>query len=170
MLTAKLDAREAIARFDSARGIPVSVREALRPALIGLTQRLGAKVEKNLNTGLKSRTSLIVRKELVEDANGVVGRVTTVSSRNPLLPLWLEEGTRAHAIEARNAKALYFFWEKLGVNVAFKRVMHPGFAGIHYTVNAFSEMEDEIKSTINRAVADGLGERRAGQLWLGPRL
>lgn len=155
-----MDASSAIATFDKNRGIPVNVRNILRVALIGLTKRVGDRVEANLESGLKSRTSLTVRKELVEDDKGITGRVTMVSSSNPMLPTWLEEGTRAHAIEARNAKALAFYWDKLGKNVMFKRVMHPGFAGIHYTQNAFADMESEIKSTIRKAIADGLGTRR----------
>lgn len=158
--TVKMDASSAIATFDRRRGIPVNVRNAMRVALVDLTKRVGAKVEANLDAGLRSRTSLTVRKELIENDQGVTGRVTTVSSANPMLPTWLEEGTRAHAIEARNAKALSFFWERLGKQVMFRKVMHPGFAGIHYTQNAFSDMESEIKSTIRKAMSDGLGTRR----------
>ncbi len=142
-------------------GIPVTVRNFLRPAIVGLTKRLGAQVDANLNVGLKSRRRLRVRTEMVENPQALYGRVSVVATESPLmLPVWLESGTKAHAIEARNAKALYFFWEKMGKNVAFKRVMHPGFAGIHYMHNAFDAMSGEIKSTIRKAVSDGLGTRK----------
>lgn len=39
---------------------------------------------------------------------------------------WAENGTRAHPIVARNAKALVFYWPKVGRVVAFKHVNHPG--------------------------------------------
>ena len=156
----KVDASGAIATFDPNRGISVNIRNRLRPTIIDLTRRLGARVDSNLSAGLKTRRSLYVKKEMVEDAKGVIGRVTTLSTKNPMLPIWLEEGTKPHPIVARNARALYFFWDKVGANVFFKRVMHPGFAGIHYTQNAFSDMQSEIKSAIRKAVSDGLGTRR----------
>jgi hypothetical protein len=142
-------------------GIPVTVRNFLRPAIVDLTKRVGAQVDANLNAGLKSRRRLRVRTEMVENARELIGRVSVVATASPMmLPVWLESGTKAHAIEARNAKALYFFWDKVGANVAFRRVMHPGFAGIHYMQNAFEAMRSEIKSTIRRAVSDGLGTRK----------
>lgn len=39
---------------------------------------------------------------------------------------WVSKGTNAHPIVARNAKYLYFFWEKVGEWVAFTAVKHPG--------------------------------------------
>ena len=38
----------------------------------------------------------------------------------------LEYGTAAHPIEAKSAPVLSFFWEKLGINVKFRSVRHPG--------------------------------------------
>ncbi len=159
MITVKVDNQNAIARFGP-QGIPVAVRNNLRRVIPDLTRRLGAKVDENLDTGLKSRRRLVVQKQMVENPQGVYGRVTTISTSAPfMLPLWLEDGTKAHEIVAKNAPALAFFWPRVGQNVFFKRVMHPGFAGIHYTANAFAEMESEIKHGINRAVRDGLGAR-----------
>lgn len=163
MITAKIDASGAIAHFRNF--IPVSVRNNLRKVIPGLTKRLGDAVESNLNTGLKSRTSLTVRKEMVEDASGVTGRVTTESSKNPLLPLWLESGTKPHVIAARNAPVLSFYWEKIGRQAFFPKVNHPGFPGIQYTARAFSDMQNEIVRDINSAVEDGLGARRGSLSW-----
>lgn len=142
-------------------GIPVTVRNFLRPAIVGLTKRVGAQVDANLNAGLKSRRRLRVRTEMVENARELIGRVSVVATAPPLmLPVWLESGTKAHKIEAKNAKALYFFWNRVGRNVFFKSVNHPGFVGIQYMQGAFEAMKGDIKSTIRKAVSDGLGTRK----------
>src|SRR6266446_1185222 len=160
MITVKVDAAGALARFGKS-GIPEDVRRNLRGLIPDLTRRLASRVDANLSAGLKTRRRLQVRSAMVENSKGITGRVTISSTSEPMmLPFWLEHGTKVHAIEARNAKALYFFWEKMGKNVAFKRVMHPGFAGIHYMHNAFEAMSGEIKSTIRKAVSDGLGTRK----------
>lgn len=39
---------------------------------------------------------------------------------------FVHEGTRPHIIRARNAKALHFYWPKVGREVFFKSVSHPG--------------------------------------------
>jgi hypothetical protein len=39
---------------------------------------------------------------------------------------FLQEGTRPHIIRARRAAALHFYWEKMGREVWFKHVSHPG--------------------------------------------
>lgn len=152
----KVDATRALAWFGPA-GIPEGVRRNLRAIVPDLTKRLGAAVEANLNSGLKSRTRLVVKKEMVENPTALYGRVSTIANQPPqLLPLWLEEGTKPHVIAARNASALFFFWEKIGMNVAFKSVNHPGFGGIFYMRNAFVSMETEIADKLSQAVRDGI--------------
>lgn len=37
-----------------------------------------------------------------------------------------ELGAKPHPITAKNAPALFFFWPKVGANVMFKSVNHPG--------------------------------------------
>ena len=39
---------------------------------------------------------------------------------------YVHEGTQRHFIDARRARYMRFYWEKIGENVAFKRVDHPG--------------------------------------------
>lgn len=152
MITVQVDNSAALARFGKA-GIPDDVRRNLRALIPDLTRRLASRVDANLSAGLKTRRRLQVRSAMVENSKGITGRVTVSSTSEPMmLPFWLEHGTKAHAIEAKNAKALYFFWERMGKNVAFRRVMHPGFAGIHYAQNAFNSMESEIISAIQNSV------------------
>jgi hypothetical protein len=40
--------------------------------------------------------------------------------------LFMDQGTQAHKIKAKNAPALVFYWPKVGRVVAFKSVNHPG--------------------------------------------
>ena len=39
---------------------------------------------------------------------------------------WIIGGTKPHIIRARRAKALHFYWARVGRWVSFKRVRHPG--------------------------------------------
>ncbi len=152
MITVQVDASGAMATFGPG-GIPEQVRRNLRSLIPDLTRRLAARADANLTAGLKTRRRLQVKSAMVENSKGIFGRVSVVSTSEPtMLPYWLEHGTKAHAIEARNAKALYFFWERMGKNVASKRVMHPGFAGIHYLENAFKSMEGEITYAMQQSV------------------
>lgn len=151
MIEIKVDARHALAQFGP-NGIPDGVRKNLRAVIPDLTRRLGAKVEQKLDTELKSRRRLEVKKEMVENPRTIVGRVRTVTNAEPkLLPQWLETGTRAHYIVARNASALSFFWPRVNAHVMFKQVWHPGFAGINYMQRSFQEMEGEIFASIVEA-------------------
>lgn len=155
MITVQVDASRALARFSPA-GIPESVRRNLRAIIPDITKRLGAAVDANLDARLKTRRRLTVRKEMVENPTALYGRVTTVANPGPaLLPLWLEEGTRPHEIAAKNASALFFFWEKMGRNVVFRRVMHPGTPAFHYSTDAFKAMEAEIVASLSQAVRMG---------------
>lgn len=40
--------------------------------------------------------------------------------------VFIEYGTRAHDIEPKKAQALMFFWPKIGMDMAAKKVRHPG--------------------------------------------
>jgi hypothetical protein len=155
MITITVNSAGALAKFSPA-GIPESVRRALRQVLPPLTIRLAAKVDEKLDA-LKSRTTLRTKPELVENPTALYGRVT-VSAMAPspsMLPAWLDAGTRPHEIAARNAGALFFYWEKLGTNAMFRKVNHPGFAGIFFKDAALADMQTEIVDTIGQAVREG---------------
>jgi hypothetical protein len=156
MIEIKVNSSGALAKFSPA-GIPEAVRRALRRVLPQLTIKLGAKVDDLLGSGLKSRTTLRTTPQLIENPTALYGRVTisAVAPSPSMLPAWLDTGTRPHVIAARNANALYFFWEKLGKNVSFRQVNHPGFAGIQYRDAAIASMSGEIVDTISQAVREG---------------
>lgn len=159
--TVTIDAKQVLARFSPA-GIPQGVRQELRAVLPDLTRRLGLNVEERLNTQLRSRRRLKVDKLLREDARGITGQVRTVwtgDKSKSFIPQILETGAKAHPIFPRNAKALSFFWERIGQRVVLASVWHPGFPGINYMTEAFREMEGEILGSITEAVRRGL--RRA---------
>lgn len=48
----------------------------------------------------------------------------------------VHEGSRPHKIVARRAPMLRFFWEKIGKNVAFRSVNHPGVKARPFLRNA----------------------------------
>jgi hypothetical protein len=156
--TITVDATKALARFSRA-GIPEDVRNNLRRILPDLTKRLSASVEDKLDTELRSRRRLEVRKLMREDPTKIIGQVQTVATAEPrMLPRWLDTGTRPHLITARNASALFFFWEKMGRWVSFHSVWHPGFPGLNYMQRSFQEMEDEIFRSIEEAARSGARE------------
>lgn len=152
-----IDAREALARFSRA-GIPEGVRNQLRQTLPDVTRKLGALVDSKLSSQLKSRTNLQVKKELVENPQKIVGRVRVIwtgDSSKAMVPFWLDQGTRPHEIKAVNAKALYFYWEKIGAYFIGKKVMHPGFKGLDFMNQSLLEMEPEIVDVIRDAAVRG---------------
>jgi hypothetical protein len=154
MITVTVDARQALAKL-SPGGLTASVRNNLRRVVPDLTKRLGSAAEYRLDTGLKSRRSITVTKTMTENTRGLYGTVSAVTNTDRVpkfLPEILETGAEPHAIVARNAPALYFFWEKMGRFVSFKRVWHPGFEGIGYMEDAFASMEEEIRTSIESAV------------------
>lgn len=60
----------------------------------------------------------------------------TAGGRQAPYAIPVHEGSRPHIIRARRAPMLRFFWEKVGRNVAFKSVNHPGVAPRPFLRNA----------------------------------
>jgi hypothetical protein len=151
-VTIKVDATSALAKLSPSTGIPEQVRKNLRALLPDLTRRVGAQVESNLDSRLKSRRTLEVKKELVESPNYIYGRVRLVA--NPpspsFLPDILESGARAHLIQGN--PILSFFWDKVGKQVFFPQVNHPGFSGTQSMKDAFDSMQSVIRSNLEDSV------------------
>lgn len=153
--TITVDDRAALARLSR---LTEDVRGALRTALPAIGLDLQAKVRAKLVPGVlfKSSTNLRVDAKLVENSRQISTQVTTVWTGDPdrsMVPAVLESGARPHVIEAKRAKALYFFWERLGMNVAFKRVNHPGFPGRSYMESTFDENRDAYTEQLRVALA-----------------
>lgn len=156
--TITVESKAVLARF-SASGIPESVRTNLRQMIPGLVRKVGKEVDSRIAAGLKSRASLKTEIHMLESPKRIAGRVRVVyqggDKTKSMLPRWLESGTKAHPIVARNASALYFYWEKIGAYFIGPKVMHPGFPGIQYMEGAIETMRPEIMSVVEEAARRG---------------
>ena len=92
---------------------------------------------------------------MTESVNAVTGRVFPDAGIFPsVAAASLEYGSAPHEITASGGKALSFFWAKLGRNVAFRKVMHPGFPGASFLRSSLAEMRGQISTTLENAAAD----------------
>lgn len=155
--TITVDARQALAKFSKA-GIPEAVRSNLRRALPDLMKNVGGEIERMMDSQLKTRRSIVVVKQMIENPWKITGRVTITSSKR-LLPLWLEEGTRPHEIVPRVARVLAFYSQSAGRMIFTKRVMHPGTRPYRFAQTVMESMEPEIVDVIDRAAK--IGARQA---------
>lgn len=71
----------------------------------------------------------------------------TTSAAEPLAT-WIRKGTRPHLIVGR--PFLSFFWEKLGRQVVFRRVNHPGTKPNDFVQRAYDEWLPGAKVTFRR--------------------
>lgn len=157
----KLSVEVAGSAFDKYPRLPETARAKLRSTIPFLTKQLADRVRSKLAPGALFKTTdhilPAVKSEMVEDSKSIRGRVYIDSNLFPnIVAHTLESGSRAHDIEAVNAPALVFFWEKLGMVVAFKKVHHPGFAGRSYMQSSLDELRDELIGEVRDAVIDGL--------------
>lgn len=137
---------KAYRKFDK---LPEDIRSALRAEIPSLTKDLATRVRAKLIPGalFKTTTRLLpaVGVKMVENTKEIYGTVYIDQGKFPnVVAHTLESGSRPHDIVVKNAKALYFFWAKLGRHVAFLRVHHPGFEGRSYMQSSLDEMMPEI--------------------------
>lgn len=140
--------------------LPEDIRSNLRRVLPDLGRRLGAAVEANMASRLQSHNRLKVTKLMIENPQTIYVKVTlmwTGEATKQLVPLFLEEGTRPHRIEARNASVLAFFWPKIDAMFYGRYVNHPGNKPYRIFEDAYNVMLPQITAEISRAV------RSAGQ-------
>jgi hypothetical protein len=137
--------------------LPEDIRAALRAEIPSLTKDLAARVRAKLQPGVlfKTTTHILpaVRAKMVENTREIFGTVYIDGNRFPnIVAHTLESGSVPHEIVAKHAKVLYFFWAKLGVHVAFKRVHHPGFGGRSYMQSSLDDMWAEIRQRETDAI------------------
>jgi hypothetical protein len=135
-------------------GMPEQVRNNLRRTLPNLAKRLGAAVETNMGV-LQSHNRLKVTKQLVENPQTIYARVALVwtgEQSKALVPTYLEEGTRPHVIEARNARVLAFYWPKIGGWFFGPKVNHPGNKAYRIFGDAYDAQKGDIRLQIELAV------------------
>lgn len=154
-----IDARVANARFS---GMPEQVRANLRRVLPQLAKELGSAVERNVANNLKSHVNLKVTKQLVENPKTIYARVSldwTGPAAKKLVPFWLEEGTKPHVIQARNAKVLAFYWDKIGGMFFGPKVNHPGTRAYKLFQTAYDAQKANIRLQIELAVKEAMGKK-----------
>jgi hypothetical protein len=159
-----VDASHAIAKFDA---IPESVRNRLRVTIPGLTKTLQSGVQAKLAPGVLFKTTpkWVIRAVMVENSKEIVGRVFVdpASPDGSAIYAAIHEfggKTGPHTITAVNAAALYFFWAKLGKNVMFKTVHHPGsvMQERSYMRSTFDEQRADIVEELTEAVKEASAE------------
>lgn len=69
----------------------------------------------------------------------------------------VEHGTEPHTIRAINAPKLRFFWEKIGQDVEFDAVHHPGTKARPFFKAAGSLGETFLSNRLSRAVRSSVG-------------
>lgn len=136
-------------------------RARMRSEIPFLTKKLADRVRQKLAPGalFKTTTRILpaVKSEMVENTKEIYGRVYIDKSMFPnVVAHTLESGSRAHEIAAKNASALFFFWPRLGANVAFKRVWHPGFPGRSYMQSSLDELKADLAAQLSNAVTKEL--------------
>jgi hypothetical protein len=137
--------------------LPEDIRGSLRAAIPDLTRQLADRVREKLAPGnlFKTTTRLLpaVTAKMIENTSEIYGRVYIDSNKFPeVVAATLESGSVPHVIAAKNANALFFFWEKLGQNVMFKSVHHPGFEGRSYMQSSLDEMKPVLVEGLRRAI------------------
>lgn len=137
-------------------------RAQLRGQIPVLTKKLAERVRQKLQPGVLFKTTNrllpAVRSEMVENTTQVYGRVYIDQRKFPnVVAHTLESGSRAHEIVAKNASALFFFWGKLGKNVAFRRVHHPGFSGRSYMESSLNELRGQFVAELRESMAKSMG-------------
>jgi hypothetical protein len=143
-----------IAKYEK---LPEDVRGALREAIPNLVRQLADRVREKLAPGnlFKTTTHILpaVTAKMIENTSEIYGTVYIDSNKFPdVVAATLESGSVAHIIEAKNAAALFFFWEKLGQNVMFKSVHHPGFEGRSYMQSSLDELQDQLIAGAREAI------------------
>jgi hypothetical protein len=164
MLNITVDDTVVMARLDS---MPAKVHAAVLKKTYELALRLKQKVKANLkNVILRYRTGELygsMFNEVTDSATSVTGMVASSASSKAAPYAYIQEyggTTKAHVIEAVNAKALLIAKEGSGgvfYGSFFKRVNHPGstIPPHRYLGSAFDEMKPEIQSGYEQAAQEG---------------
>lgn len=150
--------------FEKFPKLTESARASLRSEIPGLTKQLADRVRAKLAPGNLFKTSAhilpAVRSEMVENTTQIYGRVYIDQRKFPnVVAHTLESGSKPHDIVVKNAKSLFFFWERMGKNVAFMRVHHPGFAGRSYMQSSLEELKADLIAGMRKAVVGGMTSR-----------
>jgi phage gpG-like protein len=142
--------------------MPDTIRTTVSTQLQSLTQSLLGTVQDKLDGGVLQSKSGRLRdsiSSMVEDSGDVISGSVFVDGDVPYAAIQEYGGsTKAHVIEASNAKVLAFSWQ--GKDAFFKRVSHPGsvIPERSYLRSSLADMQDEIlagmEDAINTSISD----------------
>lgn len=111
--------------------IPILIRTGASLSRLIANQ---ARVDVPVRTGNLGRTIAEVPPQVMGPFRVTVG--VTAGGKDAPYAIPVHEGARPHVIRARRAPMLRFYWEKVGRNVAFRSVNHPGSAPRPFLRNA----------------------------------
>lgn len=131
------------------------LRAKLRALIPFLTKRLAERVRAKLVPGVlfKTTTRLLpsIKVKMVENSKELYGTVYSDPNMFPAAAAAsLEKGSVAHEIAGN--PYLAFYWAKLGRNVVFRRVHHPGYPGKSYMQSSLDEENETMKQRVKNAV------------------
>lgn len=84
-----------------------------------------------------------------------------VRGYDPDVLKYILRGTRPHTIVAVRARALHFYWEKVGREVYFRRVFHPGTKANPFIMRAIISLQrrgefDALRRRVGKLVIQGI--------------
>lgn len=122
-----------------ARYVPTGdAQERAAALVVPAMDRLGARIIDNARGKVNVRSGAL-RSSLRYRVRRVGSRVRLRVSANTPYARFVHDGTRPHAIYPRRAKALRFYWPRVGRVVYRKRVWHPGYRGNPFLRDAVAE-------------------------------
>lgn len=119
-------------------GPPRMTAEQAAAATVPAMNRLGARIT------ARARTKVNVRSGELRDSIGHRAWQEGPRARLRVFATaphakWVHDGTRAHEIRPRYARALRFYWPRVGGVVFRQRVWHPGYRGNPFLRDAVRE-------------------------------
>ena len=127
--------------------------DALRQDLNRQAVRIAQTVTADITNDLR-RTAPVVTGDLYTSIQGryqvSTDRVTMDFTATAPYAEYVVEGTRPHPIRARNARALSFYWPKLGGQAFFKSVQHPGTRPNPFWSDVFDQASRYIEAALRR--------------------
>lgn len=149
--------RELIAKLEA---MPDKLHAALLRKVTGLTFKLEAKIKDKLSGKVLQVRSGKLRRSIHSKVDSTPTSVTGMAaSSGDVKYAGIHEfggQTKAHIIEAKNAKALAF--KMNGKQVFFRRVNHPGskMPERSFMRSSLKDMHDEIVQEMNEAAAEAV--------------
>lgn len=138
-------------KLDNAKkGVQTGLRSGINAAIISLESSIKKDyLSGQLANAITGNLRRSVFSRMVDDRNGLVG----VGAEAPYA-IFVNDGTRPHIIEARNAKALRF---EMGGNVLYRRMVnHPGTKPTLFMETALKDNTPSILRIIQERVNRGV--------------